>query len=200
MKRIAAHFVALILLAAGMAGAEDGPRLPWSFAPIGRPPIPAVRDAGWSRGSLDRFILAKLESAGCPPNPDTDRATLLRRATFDLTGLPPTAEELAAFVRDPAPDDGALATVVDRLLSSPRFGERWGRHWLDVVRYADSVGRTWNAPFIYAWRYRDWVIDSFNRDTPFALFAAEQIAGDLLPSQNAAERRSPPTWANRPRS
>ena len=155
-----------------------------------KPAVPAVKNTAWLKDGLDVFILAKLEAAGIAPNPDADRATLLRRATFDLTGLPPTPEELAAFLRDPAPDDAAFAKVVDRLLASPRFGERWGRHWLDVVRYADSVGRTWNSPFLYAWRYRDWVIDSFNEDKPFALFAAEQIAGDLLPARTVAEKRS----------
>jgi hypothetical protein len=155
-----------------------------------RPAVPAVKNPTWLKDGLDVFILAKLEAAGIAPSPDADRATLLRRASYDLSGLPPTPEEIASFLSDSSPDDAAFAKVVDRLLASPRFGERWARHWLDVVRYADSVGRTWNSPFLYAWRYRDWVIDSFNEDKPFALFAAEQIAGDLLPARTVAEKRS----------
>jgi len=172
------------------ASAEDASSLPWSFVPIKKPAIPAVKNSAWLKDGVDVFILARLEAAGLAPNPDADRATLLRRVAFDLTGLPPTPEELSAFLRDPAPDDIAYAKVVDRLLASPRFGERWGRHWLDVVHYADSVGRTWNAPFLYAWRYRDWVIDAFNADMPFSTFAAEQLAGDLLPAKTVAEKRS----------
>ncbi len=171
-----------------VAGATDP--LHWSFAPVRKPAIPAVKNAAWLKDGTDVFILAKLEAAGIAPNPDADRATLLRRATFDLTGLPPTPDELSAFARDPAPDDAAFAKVVDRLLASPRFGERWARHWLDVVHYADSVGRSWNSPFLYAWRYRDWVIDSLNEDKPFNVFASEQIAGDLLPARTVAEKRS----------
>ena len=176
------------VLAAATVSAADAPH--WSFQPVRRPAPPAVKNTAWLRDAVDVFILAKLEAAGLAPSPDTDRATLLRRATFDLTGLPPSPGEIAAFLRDPAPDDAAFAKVVDRLLASPRFGERWARHWLDVVRYADSVGRTWNSPFLYAWRYRDWVIDSLNADKAFSTFAAEQIAGDLLPARDVAERRS----------
>ncbi len=184
------HAVISLALLASSALAVEPPTLPWSYAPLTKPAVPKVRNLAWAKDGLDVFILAKLEPAGLTPNPDADRATLLRRATFDLTGLAPTPEELAGFVRDPAADDVAFARVVDRLLASPRFGERWGRHWLDVVRYADSIGRTWNSPFLYAWRYRDWVIDSFNEDKPFSLFAAEQIAGDLLPARSPAEKRS----------
>lgn len=189
MNRARLLLIAFSMLAVP-AGAAEPSTLPWSFAPIRKPAAPAVKNAAWLRDGLDTFILSKLEAAGIAPNPDADRATLLRRVTYDLTGLPPTPEELTSFAADPAPDDAALAKVVDRLLASPRYGERWGRHWLDVVRYADSVGRTWNSPFIYAWRYRDWVIDSFNEDKPFALFAAEQIAGDLLPARTVAEKRA----------
>ena len=189
MNRATSTLLVLALLAIS-AGAAEPPSLPWSFAPVRKPAVPAVKNSAWLKDGLDVFILAKLEATGIAPNPDADRATLLRRATFDLTGLPPTPEEITAFLRDASPDDLAFAKVVDRLLASPRFGERWGRHWLDVVRYADSVGRTWNSPFLYAWRYRDWVIDSLNEDKPFALFAAEQIAGDLLPARSVAEKRS----------
>ncbi|HSI14393.1 MAG TPA: DUF1549 and DUF1553 domain-containing protein [Chthoniobacter sp.] len=189
MNRAILHLCALGALAS-MACAEEPTSLPWSFAPVKKPAIPAVKNTAWLKDGVDVFILARLEAAGIAPNPDADRATLLRRATYDLIGLPPTPEELTSFVRDPSPDDAAFAKVLDRLLASPRFGERWGRHWLDVVHYADSVGRTWNAPFLYAWRYRDWVIDSLNEDKPFTTFATEQIAGDLLPAKNIAEKRS----------
>jgi len=138
---------------------------------------------------MDRFILAKLEAAKLAPNADASRVTLIRRVAYDLTGLPPTWDEVTAFVKDPSNDDAALAKVVDGYLKSPRFGERWARHWLDVVRYADSSGRTWNAPITYAWKYRDWVIDSFNKDKPYSSFVAEQIAGDLLPAKSVEERR-----------
>jgi hypothetical protein len=184
---LALSAVRLVSVVEVAAAAEP---LHWSFAPVRKPAIPAVKNAAWLKDGTDGFILAKLEAAGIAPNPDADRATLLRRATFDLTGLPPTPEELAAFVRDPANDDAAFAKVVDRLLASPRFGERWARHWLDVVHYADSVGRSWNSPFLYAWRYRDWVIDSLNEDKPFSVFASEQIAGDLLPARTVTEKRS----------
>ncbi len=184
MKSPALVLSAVLVVALGEATIAAEP-LHWSFAPVRKPAIPAVKNGAWLKDGIDVFILAKLEAAGIAPNPDADRATLLRRATFDLTGLPPTPEELAAFVRDPAPDDAAFAKVVDRLLASPRFGERWARHWLDVVRYADSVGRTWNSPFLYAWRYRDWVIDSLNEDKPFSTF------------RERADRRRPAARAHR---
>jgi hypothetical protein len=161
----------------------------WSFSPVSSPETLTVRNEEWVHDELDRFLLAKLEQSGLRPNPDADRHTLLRRVAFDLTGLPPSVSEIEEFVSDPAPLDKALARVVDRYLDSPRFGERWGRHWLDVVRYADSVGRNWNAPFTYAWRYRDYVIDSFNADKPYDRFLTEQLAGDLLPAGDLASRR-----------
>ena len=161
----------------------------WSFRKVQRPPPPVVRSRGWVRDDLDAYILAKLEAAGLEPNPDADRYTLIRRIAFDLTGLPPTESEIRNFANDEAPLDKALVRVVDRYLDSDRFGERWGRHWLDVVRYADSVGRNWNAPFTYAWRYRDYVIDSLNNDKPYDRFIIEQLAGDLLPAKNLAARR-----------
>ncbi len=159
----------------------------WAFQPVAKPSVPKVKDAGWVRDDLDRFILVKIEAAGIKPAPDADRHSLIRRVTLDLTGLPPTAEEADAFVGDKASDDKALAKVVDRLLQSPAFGERWGRHWLDVARYADSVGRTRNVPFPYAWRYRNYVIDAFNADKPFNEFLAEQVAGDLLDAKDAED-------------
>ena len=184
-REIAMAF-ALWICATPAVAADD---LPWSFAPLRKPAAPKVGDVAWCRDGADVFILAKLEAKGVKPNPDADRVTLLRRATFDLTGLPPSPAEIEAFVRDPAPEDQAFARMLDRLLASPRFGERWARHWLDVAHYADSVGRTMNAALPYAFRYRDYVIDALNKDKPYHRFIAEQIAGDLLPAQTAAERR-----------
>jgi len=162
---------------------------PWSYQRIMRPAIPQVRDAAWPKDDIDRFILARLEKNNLHPIGDASRLTLIRRASFDLRGLPPSQEEIDRFVRDTAPDDLAFAKIVDAFLESERFGERWARHWLDVVRYADSVGRVWNAPFLYAARYRDWVIDSLNTDKPYNRFVAEQIAGDLLPAKTVLQRR-----------
>ncbi len=152
----------------------------WSFAPLAPAAPPAVRNAGWARNEVDRFILARLESEGLAPAPPADPRTWLRRVTYDLTGLPPSEAELRAFLDDASPT--ARARVVDRLLASPRYGERWGRHWLDVARYADSTGADEDHRYPYAWRYRDYVIDAFNRDLPFDQFIREQVAGDLLPS------------------
>ena len=179
----------LLLLLAGSFAGHGGQRRPWSFEPVTHPSLPKVLNIRWPADDLDRFILARLEEKKLAPQRDADRYTLLRRASFDLTGLPPTGPEIAAFINDKAPRGDAFAKVVDRLLQSRGFGERWARHWLDAVRYADSVGQTWNAPFVYAYRYRDYVIDSFNQDKPYDRFVKEQIAGDLLPAQNNAERR-----------
>src|SRR4051812_1129385 len=156
----------------------------WSFRAPVDPPPPAVRDGSWPRTPVDRFLLAALEEAGLRPAPEAHRRTLIRRATFDLTGLPPTPEEADAFLADDSPD--AFARVVDRLLASPRYGERWGRHWLDVARYADSNGLDENVAHGNAWRYRDYVVAAFNRDKPFDQFVLEQLAGDLLPTAGAA--------------
>lgn len=170
--------------------ATSAPPAHWSFLPVQRPAVPTVRQDDWGRDDIDRFVLQRLEAADIAPNHDADRYTLIRRAAFDLTGLPPTVDEIQAFVNDPSPVDVAFAKVVDQYLASSRFGERWARHWLDVVRYADTVGRTWNAPFTYAWRYRDWVIDAFNADLPYDQFILQQIAGDLLPAASGRERRN----------
>ncbi|HEX3870073.1 MAG TPA: DUF1549 domain-containing protein, partial [Pirellulales bacterium] len=172
------------------ADSKSSSSRPWSFKPLTKPKPPAVNDADWTRDDLDRFILARLEAKGLKPNHDADRPTLLRRVSFDLTGLPPTEAQLEAFATDPAGDDEALAKVVDELLASGRFGERWARHWLDVVRYADSLGRTWNPPLTYAWRWRDWAIDALNDDMGYDKFVTAQIAGDLLTAKNVDERRS----------
>jgi mono/diheme cytochrome c family protein len=157
---------------------EDERRF-WSFQPIRRPALPAVRHAGLVRTPIDAFLLAKLEAAGLSFAPPADRAALLRRATFDLTGLPPTPEEVDAFLADRRP--GAYERVIDRLLASPAYGERWGRHWLDVAGYADSHGYSGADPVRrYAWKYRDYVIRSLNSDKPFDRFIVEQLAGDEL--------------------
>jgi mono/diheme cytochrome c family protein len=152
----------------------------WSFRPVSRPPLPAVRDANWPLTPVDRFILAKLDAKGLTPAPAADRRTLLRRVTFDLTGLPPTPEEVEAFVKDSRPD--AYERLVDRLLASPAYGERWGRHWLDVARYADTRGYVFTAErlFPYSYTYRDYVIASFNEDRPYDRFVVEQLAADQV--------------------
>jgi hypothetical protein len=168
----------------------------WAFQPVRKPVVPAVKEAAWPRGEIDRFILAALEGKGIKPARDADPYTLIRRVTFDLTGLPPTSAQTEAFVRESNAEKGsgaAYARLVDHLLASPQFGERWGRHWLDVVRFAESTGMTRNYPYPHAWRYRDYVIDSFNSDKPYNRFVMEQIAGDLLQSpgesQAALEQR-----------
>ena len=158
----------------------------WAFQPPRDSQPPRVKDKSWPSSNVDRFILAKLETAGLTPASDAPRSALLRRAYFTLIGLPPTPEEIIAFEQDSS--DQAFAKVIDRLLDSPHFGERWGRHWLDVARYAESSGGGRTQLFKRAWRYRDYVIRSFNADKPFNQFAAEQIAGDLMPSTSAADR------------
>ncbi|HSI35330.1 MAG TPA: PSD1 and planctomycete cytochrome C domain-containing protein [Tepidisphaeraceae bacterium] len=158
----------------------------WSWQPITDPAAPAVKNAAWAKSDIDRFVLARLEQGGLTPAVPADKLALLRRLSFDLTGLPPSPAEIEAFVRDTSPS--AVETVVDRLLASPAFGERWGRHWLDVARYAESSGMTRNFVYRYAWRYRDYVIRAFNEDKPFDRFVAEQLAGDLLPARSVAEK------------
>ena len=161
----------------------------WSFQPVRKPAIPPVKDAKWARTAIDRFILAKLEAAGLRPARAADRRVLLRRATLDLTGLPPTPEDVDAFVTDRSPD--ALAKVVDRLLASPRYGERWGRLWLDVARYSDErLNSTEADPIANAFRYRDWVIQAFNKDMPYDVFVKAQIAGDLMDPKDSASQDS----------
>ena len=154
----------------------------WAFQPVSRPPYPQVARADWVSNSVDLFILSKLEEKGLEPAPPADKAALLRRAAFDLTGVPPTVQEIEDFMADDSPD--AFEKVVDRLLASPRYGERWGRHWLDVARYADSTGNDEDHRYPYAWRYRDYVIDAFNADMPYDRFVREQIAGDLLAAED----------------
>jgi cytochrome c553 len=154
----------------------------WAFQPVKKAVVPAVQDAAWPRDDIDRFLLAAQEGRGLKPVADADRYALLRRVYFDLTGLPPSPEEIAAFEKDPS--DAAFEKVVDRLLASPRFGERWGRHWLDVARFAESSGKEVDFAYPQAWRYRDYVIAAFNADKPFDQFVKEQLAGDLLPASD----------------
>ncbi len=169
-----------------------------SLAALGVPagPGPAgawVRDAAWPINPIDRFILARLEAKGLVPSPRADRRTLIRRATFDLTGLPPTPGEVAAFEADGSPD--AYDRLIDRLLASPRYGERWGRYWLDVARYADTKGYVFfqDADFHWAYTYRDYVVSAFNRDLPYDRFIIEQLAADRLPTKT--ETNQPPLAA-----
>ena len=157
----------------------------WAFEPPVEPSLPQVRDVDWVRSPVDRFILARLEAEGLEPAPAADRRTLIRRATFDLTGLPPTIGEIRDFLQDRSP--GAYARLIERLLASPRYGERWGRHWLDVARYADSNGLDENMAYTTAFRYRDYVVQAFNRDKPYDQFVREQLAGDLLPDTGDLE-------------
>jgi cytochrome c553 len=165
----------------------------WAWQPLAEPAVPAVRDAAWPRDDIDRFILARLESAGLAPVGDADPLSLARRLSFDLTGLPPAPDEAEAFagaweLAGPERRAAVAVELIDRLLASSAFGERWGRHWLDVARYGESTGSARNLPYPHAWRYRDWVIDAFNADKPYDQFLREQVAGDLLPAASQAER------------
>jgi hypothetical protein len=158
----------------------------WAYQPLKQVPVPEVNNPSWARNEIDRFILAKLNQKKLSPVRDAGRRDLIRRLTFDLTGLPPAPAEIEAFVGDKHAN--AYERLVDQLLASPRFGERWGRHWLDVARYGESTGPSRNIPYPHAWRYRDYVIDAVNRDLRFDRFLQEQVAGDLLPAANAEER------------
>ena len=159
----------------------------WALQPITKPAVPKVKDAKWPRDDLDAFVLAELEKEGLGPAIDADRYTLLRRVTFDLTGLPPTPDEIEAFVNDTS--DRAYEKVVDRLLESPGFGDHWARHWFDLSCYADLADIQGNVLIRDAWRYRDYVIGAFNSDKPLDRFIHEQIAGDLLPYENVEQQR-----------
>lgn len=150
----------------------------WCWQPVSERPLPAVRQSAWPQQDLDHFILARLEESGLSPAPAADKRTLIRRAYFDLIGLPPTPEEVSAFLADESPE--ALATVVDRLLDSPHFGERWARHWLDLTRYAETFGHEFDYPIEHAYKYRDYVIRALNADVPYDRFVLEHVAGDLL--------------------
>ena len=165
---------------------DDRARSFWAFQPPRQTRPPAVANSRWPLSPIDRFILAKLEEKGLVPASPAQKRVLLRRATLDLTGLPPSFDEIESFLADECPM--AFERVVDRLLASPRYGERWGRHWLDVVRYADSNGMDDNLAYSDAWRYRDYVIAAFNADKPFDRFLEEQLAGDLLAELEPARR------------
>ncbi len=168
----------------------------WAFQPIRRavppplatepPPLAKGGPGGVARNDIDRFVLARLEKEKFAPSPPADPVTLIRRVSLDLLGLPPTPREIDEFVDDSRPD--AYERLIERLLASPHYGERWGRHWLDLARYADSDGYEADRPRPYHWRYRDWVIGAFNRDLPFDQFTIEQLAGDLLPSATLAQK------------
>ena len=155
----------------------------WSFRPVVRPPAPPVKDAAWVKTPLDAFILAKLEAKNLLPAPAVEKAALLRRVHYTLTGLPPTTVEIESFLADQATD--AYEQVVDRLLDSPRYGEHWGRHWLDLVRYAETNSFERDNPKPFVWRYRDYVIRAFNADKPYDQFIREQLAGDELEGATA---------------
>ena len=162
---------------------NDKTRSHWSYRPMERPPVPKVRNTEWQNNPVDAFIMAKLENEKLQANPPATRAALLRRASYDLTGLPPTLEEIRAFENDRSPD--AWQKQIDRLLASPHYGEKWARHWLDLVRYAESNGFERDAEKPFVWRYRDWVVRSFNQDMPYTRFIEEQLAGDELPDRDS---------------
>ena len=169
-----------------LSGLTDKARQHWAYQPVKAPAVPVNKNQQWCRTPVDAFILQKLEAAKMIPAPDAERETLLRRATYDLIGLPPTPAEVKAFRDDPSPN--AFEKVIDRLLASPQYGERWGRYWLDTARYSDTVGgernlqkRGMDYRYPYAWTYRDYVINSFNADKPYDQFIIEQLAADKLP-------------------
>lgn len=188
---IAVPVIALYALPALAADKPAGPdiakmRHSWPFAPVADAPIPLVETTAWPINAIDRFVLKELESRGLRPVEPADRRTLIRRATYDLTGLPPTPEEIDSFLNDRSPD--AFAKVVDHLLASPAYGERWGRHWLDAVRYADTAGDNGDFPVPQLYKYRNWVIRAFQTDLPYDRFIREQLAGDLIAGGKEADR------------
>ncbi len=165
------------------AGAEYRPH--WAFSPPAQGPLPKVKQTAWPRNEIDAFVLARLEAEGLQPSPEADRYTLVRRASLDLIGLPPTPEEADLFVQDEGP--GAYERMIDRLLASPHYGERWARRWLDLARYADTNGYEKDRARSI-WPYRDWVIQALNDDLPFDRFTIEQLAGDMLPDATIEQR------------
>lgn len=181
----------VLVAAEGKGAANNVATNHWAFEPPKSVTTPSVKKGRWVQSPIDSFVLAKLEAAKLSPAKPTDKLTLLRRVTFDLIGLPPSMEEMDAFMADKSPD--AFSKVVERLLASPHYGERWGRHWLDVARYADSNGQDENKAMSHAWRYRDYVINAFNQDKPFDQFVREQLAGDLLPAA-ASQRETFEQW------
>jgi hypothetical protein len=200
-KIVPLELAAFLFMIAGAAIAGDQPTKPetvappekftaeqrshWAYQPFQRAELPSVKESGWVRNAVDPFILGQLEEMGVRPAAEADRVALIRRVTFDLTGLPPTPDEVAAFLADDRPD--SYERLVDRLLGSPRYGERWGQHWLDLAHYADSNGFEQDAERPDAWRYRDWIVKTLNADVPYDRFLMLQIAGDdLLPNDHDA--------------
>jgi mono/diheme cytochrome c family protein len=185
---------------AGAPGPDDAPAgarvaTHWAYVKPVRPPAPPATDTAWARNPIDAFVLARLEKEELRPSPEADRETLLRRVTLDLIGLPPTLAEIDAFVADRTPD--AYETVVDRLLASPAYGERYARHWLDVIHFAETHGHDQDVPRENAWPYRDYVIRSFNDDKPYARFVEEQLAGDVLYPDDPQAKEKPRPKPNR---
>ncbi len=162
----------------------------WAFQPIAELPAPPVKNKSWARNKIDPFVLAKLEAKRFTPAPTADKRTLVRRAYIDLVGFKPTYEEVEAFASDPAPD--AWAKLIDKLQAMPRYGERWGRHWMDVARFGEDnpTSEATNQPYLYAWRYRDWIIEAVNRDVPYDRFVKMQLAADLMPDTSREDRRA----------
>jgi hypothetical protein len=187
MKRALIGVVAVLLSATvALADPPAGKPPHWAFVPPQRPALPKVANAGWVKTPIDAFILARLEKEEITPSPEADKATLLRRLCLDLLGLPPTPQMLEQFLRDNGSD--AYERLVDSLLESPHYGERWGRYWLDAARYADSDGYEKDTGRPHAWRYRNWVIDALNKDMPFDEFTIEQLSGDLLPGATMEQK------------
>ena len=180
---------------ATVVGQDESGEKHWSFRPVRRPSVPVTRNREWPLNPIDNFLLSRLEASRQRPVATVERRMFLRRATFNLTGLPPTPAELRRFVADDSPD--AVERVVDRLLASPRYGERWGRHWLDISRYADSNGLDENRALVNAYHFRDYVVDAFNRDLPFDDFVQSQLAGDLLPEPERPVQIEETTWTRR---
>ncbi len=192
-----------------LTGQAEAWKRHWAFQPIRKPGFPEVKNAGWVRSPIDRFILARLEQKRLSPSPPADRRTLIRRATFDLIGLPPTPEEVEAFVKESeSRPQAAYQALIERLLDSPHYGERWGRHWLDVARYADTKGYVFfeEQKYPWAWTYRDYVVRAFNADLPYNQFILEQLAADQLllhkpeapaPGQSSPGAGASGLWADR---
>ena len=178
MNRIRPDRIAAALLYALVITASGAQAQHWAFKKPVCPAVPHIARSDWVCNPIDAFVLRRLEQRGLSPAPTADKRTLLRRLTFDITGLPPTPEETAAFLADTS--SAAYETVVQRLLTSKRFGERWAQHWLDVVRFGESNGYEHDGDRTQAWRYRDWVVDALNADKPYDKFLQEQVAGDLL--------------------
>ena len=178
---------------ATVVGQDESGSQHWAFRPVSRPSVPSTRNREWPLNPIDRFLLSRLEAIQRKPVATVERRMFLRRVTFNLTGLPPTPAELRRFVSDESAN--AVERVVDRLLASPHYGERWGRHWLDISRYADSNGLDENRALINAYHFRDYVVDAFNRDLPFDDFVQSQLAGDLLPEPERPSQVEDPTWA-----